>query len=118
MFKRNNNVKSEINYDQNIKKTDGNSMKRQNAPFLKLTELENGKLAKVIDLQGGQQFYKKLEAMEIIPGTVILKKSATLMKGPIVIEIGNNQFAIGYGMAQRIIVEPINNDKTNQTVSG
>lgn len=107
------NLKSEINDDQNINQTGDNNIKQQGASFLKLTELENGKLAKIVDLKGGQQFYKKLEAMQIIPGTVILKKSATLMKGPIVIEKGNNQFAIGYGMAQRIIVEPINNDKTN-----
>ena len=29
------------------------------------------------------------------------------MRGPVVIEVGNMQLAIGYGMAQKIIVEPL-----------
>lgn len=73
-----------------------------------LTQLENGESAKVVELQGGQEVINKLEAMEIIPGAVILKKSASFMKGPVVIEKGNMQFAIGYGMAKKIIVEPLN----------
>jgi ferrous iron transport protein A len=71
-----------------------------------LTQLENGESAKVVELQGGQQVIKKLEAMEIVPGAVIVKKTASLMKGPVVIEKGNMQFAVGYGMAKKIIVEP------------
>jgi len=74
---------------------------------INLTQLGNGKSAKVIKFQGGRHFVGKLEAMGIIPGTIIVKKTASLMKGPIVIEKGEMQFAIGYAMAQKIMVEPI-----------
>lgn len=73
----------------------------------KLTQIDNGHAAKVIETQGGPQFVSKLEAMGIRSGTVIVKKSASLLKGPIVIEKGATQFAIGYNMAERIIVEPL-----------
>lgn len=82
----------------------------QGTSYTDLTQLENGTLAKVIKLRGGHQYADKLEAMEIIPGAIIIKKSASLMKGPIIIEKGNAQFAIGYGMAKKIIVEPISSN--------
>ncbi len=72
-----------------------------------LTQVKDGTLAKVIALQGGQKFAAKLDAMKIVPGTVILKKTSALKQGPIVIEKDNMQLAIGYGMAKKIIVEPI-----------
>lgn len=75
-----------------------------------LTQIVNGGSAKVIELQGGHHFVRKLYAMGIVPDTIIIKKSASLMKGPIVIEKDNMQFAIGYRMAQGIIVEPIEKD--------
>jgi len=85
-----------------------------NDHYVDLTQLENGEAAKVVELQGGHQVVNKLEAMEIIPGSVIVKKSASLMKGPVVIEKGNMQFAIGYGMAKKILVEPLKKDRPVQ----
>jgi Fe2+ transport system protein FeoA len=90
-----------------IKNTD---TARQVAASINLTQIENGRSAKVLKLQGGHQFAGKLEVMGVVPGTIIIKKTASLMKGPIVIEKGDRQFAIGYRMAQRIIVEPIDKD--------
>ncbi|HPR92609.1 MAG TPA: FeoA family protein [Syntrophomonadaceae bacterium] len=78
--------------------------------MINLTQIGNGRSAKVIELNGGHQFVGKLEVMGVVPGTIIIKKSASLMKGPIVIEKGETQFAIGYSMAQRIMVEPIDED--------
>lgn len=79
---------------------------RQNG-VLDLTQMENGKPARVLELRGGEQFVGKLKAMGVIPGTVILKKTTTLMNGPIVLEKGSTQFAIGYEMARNILVEPL-----------
>lgn len=86
----------------------------QLTPLINLTQLKNGKAAKVIRIQGGHHMIDKLEAMEIVPGSIIVKKSASLMKGPVVIEKGNMQFAIGYGMARRIIVEPVEQNQGNR----
>lgn len=79
----------------------------QTGSSINLTQLKNGTKAKVIEIQGGHKVAAKLDAMEIVPGSVILKKTSTLMRGPVVIEVGPMQLAIGYGMAQKIIVEPL-----------
>lgn len=75
-----------------------------------LTQLGNGKSAKIIFLQGNTMFIAKLESIGIHLGTIIMKKSAALGKGPIILKKGTLQFAIGYGMAQKIIVEPISTE--------
>jgi len=78
--------------------------------LINLTQIGNGRSAKVIELNGGHQLFGKLEMMGVVPGTIIMKKSASLMKGPIVIEKGETHFAIGYSMAQKIMVESIDED--------
>lgn len=76
-----------------------------------LTQVEDGTLVKVIELRGGPTFIAKLDAMEIVPGTILKKKTSTLRRGPLVIERGKHQLALGYKMAQKIIVEPQEQDK-------
>jgi Fe2+ transport system protein A len=71
-----------------------------------LTQLDNGASAKVMELRGGHQVVGKLEAMGIVPGSTITKNGSSIMKGPIVLKKGPIQIAIGYAMAQRIMVEP------------
>lgn len=71
------------------------------------TQLVNGTSARVKKLSGGGQLGAKLSAMGIVPGTIILKKSNSFLRGPIVIQKGQVQIAIGYKMAQRIAVEPL-----------
>lgn len=71
------------------------------------TQLVNGTSARVIKLSGGAPFASKLSAMGIEPGSIILKKSNSFLRGPIVIQKGQVQIAIGYKMAQRIVVEPL-----------
>lgn len=89
--------------DQVLNNTDATKMDF----LINLTQLKNGKSAQVIKVQGDHQFIDRLEAMGILPDTTIVKKSASLMKGPIVIEKGEMQLAIGYEMAQKILVKPI-----------
>lgn len=70
-----------------------------------LAELECGNSVKVIKLQGNRVLIDKLKAMGIYAGTTIIKKSAIPAKGPIIVEKGAMQFALGYDIAERIIVE-------------
>lgn len=72
-----------------------------------LTELETGKSAKVRELHGNLILAGRLKAMGILPDTIIIKKSAIPAEGPIVIQKGSLQFAIGYDMASNIVVEPM-----------
>jgi Fe2+ transport system protein FeoA len=45
--------------------------------------------------------------MGIIPGTIVVKKYSSIIKGPIVLEKDAKQLAIGFGIAQKILVEPV-----------
>jgi Fe2+ transport system protein FeoA len=74
---------------------------------LDLTGLRDGESGTVIALQGSREAVGRLEAMGIGLGAVIEKKSSTLRRGPIVIEKGRTQLALGYWMAKSILVEPI-----------
>lgn len=82
----------------------GNS---NNTNEINVTQLNNGESAKVVALNHNNDIVSKLEAMGIIPDAVITKKSSIPAKGPVIIERGSVQFAIGYGMAQKIIVKPV-----------
>jgi len=70
-----------------------------------VTRLKNGETAKVVELRGSDRIIRKLEAMGIMPGMTIRKKSNSPMGGPIVLEKGGMLFAVGRGLAHRIIVE-------------
>jgi len=72
-----------------------------------LTELKDNEYGRVVDVIGGHGLVRNLEAMGIFPGVKIKATSRQFKAGPIVISIGNTQIAIGYGMARKILVEPI-----------
>lgn len=73
--------------------------------FICLSELECGKSAKIIKLQGNPVLVGKLKAMGIFSGSTIIKKSAIPAKGSIIVEKGAMQFAFEYNIAEKIIVE-------------
>lgn len=75
-----------------------------------LTHLENKQAGRVVEVQGGQQMVTKMENLGVIPGAIVVKKSSSLMKGPIVLEREGSQFAVGYAMAQGIMVEPLGSE--------
>ncbi len=81
---------------------------KQNEPCnncICLSDLECGNCAKVVRLQGSNALICKLKAMGIFAGTVIEKKSAIPAKGPIIVEKGGTQVALGYEIAEKITVE-------------
>ena len=77
------------------------------AERLDLTRLADGRAGRVVGLQGGREAVGRLEAMGIVVGSVIEKKSSALRRGPIVIGRGSTQVALGFGIAKGILVEPI-----------
>jgi len=70
-----------------------------------LTQMESGKKGKVIEVQGGRGLIARLNAMGIRPGVGITKISGQIMRGPVIVSVGNTQIAIGFGMASRVLVE-------------
>jgi len=69
-----------------------------------LTKMKAGQTGRVLAIQGGHGIIMKLEAMGIRPGVELTKVSVQIMRGPVIVRVGNTQLAIGFGMARRVIV--------------
>ncbi len=66
-----------------------------------LTHLAKGRAAKIVEIKNaGRCLLHKLDSIGIIPETPI----RLVRKSPYILEIGNSQYAIGRGIASRIIV--------------
>jgi len=70
-----------------------------------LTQIQPGETGIVEEIQGGHGLVRKLQSMGVRPGKKITKVSSHFWRGPQTIEIDNSQIAIGFGMAERILVE-------------
>jgi len=70
-----------------------------------LRQMQSGQSGKVIQIQGGFGLVNRLSALGIRPGKRITKVSSMLMRGPVTIQLGHTQVALGFGMANKIIVE-------------
>lgn len=71
-----------------------------------LAELETGRSARVLEVRGDALLAGRMEAMGIVPGSVIMKKSAIPSHGPIVVAKGPVQLAISHDMGRSVLVEP------------
>jgi len=70
-----------------------------------LTQIKKGESVNVVEINGGQKFRDKVDAMGLRVGSRIIKISAQVLSGPITIQIGNTKLAIGHGMAKKILVD-------------
>ena len=70
-----------------------------------LTAMETGQIGKVVQIQGGRGMVGRLEVLGIRIGRDLKKVSSQFMRGPVVLEVGNTQVAVGFGMAGKILVE-------------
>ena len=64
-----------------------------------MTDLTNGKAAKIIGLIGGYGFQRKLRNIGIREGKIVKIVTVHPIGGPIVISLEGEQVAIGRGMA-------------------
>ena len=70
-----------------------------------LRQMQSGQSGKVAQVQGGHGLFNRLNALGIRPTKRITKVSSMLMRGPVTIQLDNIKIAIGFGMANKIIVE-------------
>jgi ferrous iron transport protein A len=70
-----------------------------------LRQMQSGQSGKVVEIQGGHGLVNRLNALGMRPGKKITKVSSMLMRGPVTIQSGNTRIAVGFGMANKIIVE-------------
>jgi ferrous iron transport protein A len=76
-----------------------------NRNLISLTRMQPGHSGTVVQIQGGHGLVDRLNALGIMPGKRITKISSMIARGPVTIEVDRAQVAIGFGMANRIIVE-------------
>jgi ferrous iron transport protein A len=70
-----------------------------------LSKLESGQSGSIVDFSGGWGVKRRVQAMGIRPGKRITKISGMFMRGPVVVKVDNVQVAVGWGMAQKIMVQ-------------
>lgn len=73
--------------------------------YITLRQMRSGQSGIVFEILGGHGLARRLSAMGIRPGKRITKVGSMFMRGPVTIQVDRAQFAIGYGMANRILVE-------------
>jgi ferrous iron transport protein A len=69
-----------------------------------LADMKVNERGTIVEIQGGEAFARRLEAIGMVPGKTVLKTSALSSKGPVTIEIDRARLALGYGMAERVLV--------------
>ena len=72
---------------------------------LTVGQMEAGQTGTVVQVLGGRGLVRRLEAMGIRPGKRVTKVSAMFFRGPVALEVDNSRLAIGFGMANKIMVE-------------
>jgi ferrous iron transport protein A len=72
---------------------------------LTLNQLKAGQTGTVVQIIGGRGLVMRLTSMGIRPGKKITKVSALLFRGPVTLRLDGIQIAVGFGMANRIMVE-------------
>ena len=70
-----------------------------------LARMQPGESGVVTQFRGGRGMANRLSALGIVPGKRVTKVSSMLMRGPVTIEVDRVQVAIGFGMANRLIVD-------------
>ncbi len=76
------------------------------AKLVNLRQMSSGQSGRVVAVKGGHGLLARLEGMGIRAGCRITKISSMLMRGPVTVQSGATRIAIGFGMADKIIVEP------------
>ncbi len=72
---------------------------------ISLAQMRAGQKGKIIRISGGHSIAGKLEALGIRDGQEIKKISEQWMRGPVLLQHGNTQLALGFGMASKVLVE-------------
>ena len=71
----------------------------------KLSQVEEGKVVKIIGCEAGRGLRRRLEGLGLVPGqTVRVLKNGW---GPLLIEVMGRKIGIGRGQAEKILVEEI-----------
>mgnify|MGYP001114176094 FL=1 len=70
-----------------------------------LAQMEDGQAGVVVQILGGYGLIRRLEVLGIRPGKKVTKISSMLLRGPVTFQVDSTQIAVGFGMANKIVVE-------------
>ena len=73
--------------------------------LISLTKLKSKQSGKVKEILGGVGVTQRLSVMGIRPGKMITKVSSMFVKGPVTIKVDRSRIALGFGVANKVIVE-------------
>jgi len=76
-------------------------------PVMPLTMVRENARARVAIVYGGRGLVQRLAAMGIYPGAEVTLIRGGYSPGPLVAKVGESRIALGRGMAQRVMVEPL-----------
>ena len=74
---------------------------------LTLARMQTGQSGTVVELLGRGGMARRLGALGIRPGQRLTKVGSMFMRGPVTVQVGNARVAIGFGMANRIVMDPV-----------
>jgi len=74
-------------------------------PELPLAFLPAGRCAVVKEVVGGFGFRRRLAEMGLVKGAVV--RVIRNDRGPLIIALGESRLALGFGMAQKVIVQEL-----------
>ena len=69
-----------------------------------LAQMRAGQSGRIVRIIGGRGLVYKLESLGIREGEEIKKVSGQWMRGPVLLQHGHSQVALGFGMASRVLV--------------
>ena len=75
------------------------------AKRIPLTDMRNGKTAKVVEILGGKKIHNRLRALGIRHGVNVTRINGAFAHSPVVLQVGETQTALGFGISYKIIVE-------------
>ena len=70
-----------------------------------LHKMKTGQSGTIVSLEGGEALTMRLQNLGIRPGQRITKVSAHFWRGPVTIQVGGANVALGFGMAGKVKVE-------------
>lgn len=73
--------------------------------MISLVEMSDGEKGLISEICGGCGLTQKLDNLGLHIGKEITKVNRQWRRGPVVIQSGNTQVALGYGIAMKIIVK-------------
>jgi len=81
--------------------------------IIDLTQMKKNKEAIVHEIQGGWGARQRLNQIGVHIGDRLLVKRSSILKGPVLIKIHGTEVAVGRGMAQKVLVLPV-----DESISG